>query len=85
MFLWSLYQQKIIKNYQNFLSKDLKDQFTGINIKQKQSIKIQQMNIYFLNSNFGGVNRLFVLVYSNQDGNAKRFQLRRYFLPIGII
>ena len=53
--MWSLYQQKIIKNYQNYLAKVLKDQFIGINIKQKQSIKIQQMNIYFLNSNFGGV------------------------------
>ena len=26
---------------------------------------------YFLKSNFVGVNRLFVLVYSNQDDNAK--------------
>ena len=40
---------------------------------------------YFLESNFAGVNRLFVLVYSNQDDNAKRFKLRRYYLPKGII
>ena len=45
MFLLSLDQQKIIKNYQNLLAKDLKDQFIGINIKQKVRIKIQQMNI----------------------------------------
>ena len=32
---------------QNFLSKDLKDQFIGMNIKQKGSIKIRQMNIIF--------------------------------------
>ena len=28
-----LYQQETIKNYQNFLAKDLKDQFIGMNIK----------------------------------------------------
>ena len=39
-----------IKNYQNFLAKDLKDQFIGMSIKQKFRIKIQQMNIdIFLN------------------------------------
>ena len=32
---------------------------------------------YFLESNFVGVNRLFVLVYSNQDANSKRFKSRR--------
>ena len=31
----SLYQQMIIKNYQNFLAKDFKNQFIGVNIKQK--------------------------------------------------
>ena len=45
MLLLSLYQQKIIKKYQNFLEKDLKDQFSGMNIKQKGKIKIRQMNI----------------------------------------
>ena len=29
---------------------------------------------YFIESNFVGVNRLFVLVYSNQHDNAKRFK-----------
>ena len=29
---------------------------------------------YFLESKFVGVNRLFVLVYSNQNDNAKRFK-----------
>ena len=38
-------QQKTIKNYQNFLAEDLKDQFIGINIKQKVRINILQMNI----------------------------------------
>ena len=38
-------QQKTIENYQNFLAMDLKDQFIGMNIKQKVIIKIQQMHI----------------------------------------
>ena len=41
--------------------------------------------IYFLKSHFVGVNRLFVLVYTNQDTNAKGFKTRRYDLPKGII
>ena len=39
---------------------------------------------YFLESNSVGVNRLFVLVYSNQYADAKRFKTRRYYLPTGI-
>ena len=41
--------------------------------------------MYFLNSNFLGVNRLSVLIYSSQYDNAKRFKARRYYLPKGII
>ena len=33
---------------------------------------------YFLESNFVGVNRLFFLVYINQDANAKRFNAQKY-------
>ena len=40
---------------------------------------------HFLESNFVGVNRLFVLVYSYQDENSKRFITRRYYLPKDII
>ena len=40
-----LYHQETIKNYQNVLVKDSKDQFIGMNIKQKVRMKIQQMNI----------------------------------------
>ena len=40
---------------------------------------------YFLESNFVGVNTLFVLVYSNHDNNVKRFKANRYYLPKGII
>ena len=45
MFLYQFYQQRIIKNYQNFLVNDLKDQFVGVNIKEKERIKMQQMDI----------------------------------------
>ena len=36
---------------------------------------------YILESNFAGVNRLFVLVYSNKDDNTKKFKAKRYYLP----
>ena len=37
---------------------------------------------YFLESCFLGLNRLFVLVYSNQDNNAKRFKSQRYYFNV---
>ena len=40
---------------------------------------------YFLESNFVGVNRLSVLVYSSQDADSKRFKTRRSYLPKGRI
>ena len=40
---------------------------------------------YFIKSNFVGVNRLFVLVYTNHGDNAKEFNARKYYLPKGII
>ena len=39
----------------------------------------------FLDSNFVGVNRLFVLVYANQDAASRRFKAKIYYLPKGII
>ena len=41
--------------------------------------------IYFIESNFVVVNRLFVLVYSNQDDNAKTYKAQMYYLPKGVI
>ena len=38
----SLYQYRTIKNYQNFIAKNLKHQYIGLNIKQKVRMKIQQ-------------------------------------------
>ena len=43
--LLSLYQQKTIKNYQNFIENDFKNKLAEMNIKQKVKIKIQHMNI----------------------------------------
>ena len=64
----------------------MKDQFIGMNIKTKRENKNTTNDIYnFLESNFVGVNRLFVLVYSNQDADFKRFKAKRYFLPKGLI
>ena len=40
---------------------------------------------YFLSSSFVGVNKIFVLVYSNQDADSKRFKTRRYYLQKAII
>ena len=40
---------------------------------------------YFLSSSFVGVNKLFFLVYSNQDADSKRFKTRRYYLQKAII
>ena len=44
MSLLLFYQQKTIKNYQNFLAKDLKDQCIAIRIKQKRKRKILQIS-----------------------------------------
>ena len=40
---------------------------------------------YFLESNFGGVNRLYVLVCSNQGDNCKRSKSKTFYLRNGII
>ena len=40
---------------------------------------------YFLESNFVGITKFFVLVYSNQDDNAKILKAKRYYLPKGVI
>ena len=49
-------------------------------------IKVRQMFIiYFLESNFDGVNTLFVLVYTNETYNAKKFNAGKYYSPKGMI
>ena len=73
MSLSSPYQQKTIKNYQIFLAKDYKDYCIVMNINQKVRIEIQQTSIdIFSNQTFSGVNRLFVLIYSNKNNDINR-------------
>ena len=40
---------------------------------------------YFLESNFLGVNRLFVSVYTDKANNAKKINAQKHYLPKGII
>ena len=40
---------------------------------------------YFTESNFAGVNRLFAIIYTNQDNSSKRSKTQRYYLPKGTI
>ena len=56
----------------------MKDQFIGMNIKQKVKIKMQQMNID-ISSNHTFL-ELIVLIYLNRDNDVKRFKTRRYYL-----
>ena len=71
------------------LSKDFSRGFEKSGFWNKYKTKKENKNTKneyrFLESNFVGVGRLFVLVYSNQDNNAKRFTARGYCLPKVII
>ena len=86
IFLQRPYQQKTIKKYQTYLQKDLKDPFIQNEYKAKKYNKntINEFR-YFLVSSFVGVNRLFVLVYSNEDAACKRFKAKSYCSPNGTI
>ena len=56
-----------------------------MNIKKSENENTTNEYRYFIQSNFVGVNRLFVLVYSNPDVKSKRFKAKRSYLPKGII
>ena len=57
-----------------------------MNIEKKSENKITtNENRHFLESNYVWVNRLFVLVYENQDSNSKTFRSWRHYLPKDII
>ena len=54
--------------------------------EQKLRTKIQQMSInIFSNQNYVEVYRLFILVYSCQDDDTKKFKTQGYYLPKGVI
>ena len=40
---------------------------------------------YFLEPNFASVNKLFVLVYTNDANNAKIYNSQKYYLQKGVI
>ena len=40
---------------------------------------------YFLESDFVGVNRSFLLVYSNETNHPKGYSAKKYYLPKGTI
>ena len=63
----------------------MKDQCIEMNIKQKVRVTIQQMRIYFLELHFVGVYSLIVLVYSNRNNDAKKYNDKKYYLPKFII
>ena len=70
----------------NLLEKEFKRSVYWNEYKTKSENKnTTNQYTYFLESIFVGVNRLFVLVYTNQDGNAKRFDGRKYYLPKCIV
>ena len=63
--------------YQSFLAKGLKNQYIGMNIKQKVKEKITANEYrYFLEYSFVRVRRLFVLVYLNRNNDVKRYKVR---------
>ena len=63
----------------------MKDRCIGMKIKKSQSKDTKNEFRYFLESNSVGVNWLFELSYSYEDGNAKSCKAKKYYLPKGII
>ena len=71
------------KDNQN-LSKLLSKEFERSILWNEYKTKSENTNttnkcIYFLESNFVGVNRLFVLVYSNETNDAKKYSAKWYY------
>ena len=77
------------KNYQNSLLKDLKDQCIRMNIKQKVRTKIQQVRVNIFSnqtlSRTSNQSQEVFLIYSNQNGNAKKYEAGRCYLVIRIL
>ena len=70
----------------DFLVKELKEQFLGMNIKQKVRLKQQQTSLdIFSNQILSGVNRLFALTDLNRSDDIRGFKNPRYYSLKGII
>ena len=71
----------ISKRYQKLsklLSKGFERSVYGNEYKAKIETKITTNEFrYYLESNFVEVNQLFVLVYTNEDADSKRFETRK--------
>ena len=50
-----------------------------MNVKQSENENMTNEYRFFLESNFAVVKRLFVLVNSNEDNNAKRYKAKTYY------
>ena len=84
MFQLLLCQKKIIKILLIKKIKVFKDLFIGTNIKQKNKKKIGAADVFKyinLDPSFQGVNRLFVMVYSNVANQPGRNSQQKYYLP----
>ena len=68
-----------------FLVKGSKDQCIGMSTKQKVGKNTANKYRYFLESNFVGVDRLFILVYANWNLNVERYKARRCYLPKALL
>ena len=62
------------EDYQNFLAKDLKDQYWNEYKTKSENKNTTHQYRYFLESTYVAVNCFFILFYSNQDDSAKRFK-----------
>ena len=67
-------------------SKGFERSFYGNEYKTKSDNKNTTNEFrFFVESNFVGINRLFVLVYTNQNAASKIFKAKWYYLPKGMI
>ena len=90
MSLWLLLLTKDNQKLSKDLSKWFERSVYWNEYKTKSDLEkwewVRQRSIdIFSNRTFVGVNRLFVLVYSNAEDNTKRYKAQRYNLPKAIM
>ena len=73
------------KKLQKLVSKGFERSVYWNEYKAKSENKDKNEYRYFSESISFGVNRLYVLVYSNKDDHSERSKTRRFHLPKGII
>ena len=86
MSLSSFYQHKDNQKLSKFLGKVFKRLLYLNEYKTKCENKNTTNEYrYFVESNYVGVKRLFVMIYPKQSGSVKRFNGKKYYLPKVII